>query len=309
MEIDLVYTWVDDKDPAWAKRKAEFDESAKDCNKDAISICRFFNNDELKYSLRSAEKNIPWIRKIFIITDNQTPDWLDTNNDRIKIVDHKEILPNDKLPLYNAAAIENGISEIKELSEFFIYTNDDMFFWNKMEPEFFFEGEKPICRLGSKIKKNKEYKHLYGAMIYRAYSLVKEKFGVEVPYFPHHNADSYRKSLFKECKEVFKEQFDATTNNRFRDFSDMQRSVISYYSIAKNEALAKNVALNFFEKLTGKTPDSEFISATMKKIPKIKNTKAKLLCINDTLKTTNEARKLVKEILDAKFPEKSSFEK
>ena len=309
MEIDLVYTWVNDKDPVWAAKKAQFDESAKNCNKDAVSKCRFFNNDELKYSLRSFEKNIPWINKIFIITDNQTPDWLNLENPKIKIIDHTQIIPNEKLPTYNACTIENAMVNIEELSEYFIYANDDMFFWDKIEPDFFFKNNKPICRVDRKINKNKKYKHLYGSMIFRAYSLIKERFGADFPYFPHHNADGYKKSTFKECIGEFKEEFETTINNRFRDFSDIQRMIVYFYALYKNEATLKNINLNLFDKIKGIVPDSEYYDARPKTLKNIIKSKAKLMCINDSRKTTDESRKKIKEFLETKFPEKSNFEK
>jgi len=309
MEIDLVYTWVNDKDPVWADKKAQFDDSIKNCNKDAVSIYRFFDNDELKFSLRSVEKNIPWINKIFIITDNQTPKWLNLNNPKIKIIDHKKIIPNDKLPTYNACTIENAMVNIEELSEHFIYANDDMFFWEPASPDFFFKDGKPICRVDKKLNKNKKYNHLYGSMIFHAYSLVKERFGADFPYFPHHNADPYKKSTFIECVKEFKEEFDHTANNRFRDFSDTQRMIVYYYALYKNEAVLKNINLSLFDKIKGLTPDSAYYEARLNTLNKIKKSKAKLMCINDSRKTTDISRKKVKEFLEFKFFEKSSFEK
>jgi hypothetical protein len=36
---------------------------------------RFRDNQELKYSLRSIEKYAGWVRKIFIVTNGQLPNW------------------------------------------------------------------------------------------------------------------------------------------------------------------------------------------------------------------------------------------
>ena len=93
MEIDFVYLWVDGNDPKWqAKRNAFIGNTQKTSAVNCEG--RYANNDELKYSLRSIELYAPWIRKIFIVTDNQTPQWLDTSNPKIKIIDHKEIMPH-----------------------------------------------------------------------------------------------------------------------------------------------------------------------------------------------------------------------
>ena len=91
-----------------------------------------------KYSLRSVEMYAPWIRKIFIVTDNQVPKWLDTSNPKIRIVDHKEILPEVSLPCFNSRLIEHFLYKIPGLSEHFLYANDDMFINRPVTPATFF---------------------------------------------------------------------------------------------------------------------------------------------------------------------------
>ena len=95
-------------------------------------------------------------------------------------------------------------------------------------------------------------------MIFRAYSIVKNRLNIDIPYFSHHNADSYVKSSFLSCMNEFQEEYETTLNNRFRDFSDFQRIAISYYSCWNNTAFIKK-SLNWFEKYIKKqTPDSEY---------------------------------------------------
>ena len=86
------------------------------------------------------------------MTDEQTPVWLNTDHPKIKIIDHKDIIPTDKLPLFNSTTIEMFIPFIPGLSEHFLYANDDMFVWSKVEKEFFFpEPGKTYCRLDIKL--------------------------------------------------------------------------------------------------------------------------------------------------------------
>ncbi len=306
MDIDLVYLWVDGSDPKWRAKKQKYSKD-KELNKDAAAECRFRNYDELKFSLRSVEKNLPWINKIYIVTDEQVPAWLNQGNDKIKVVDSKEIVPEDKLPLFNSCAIETRLPYIPNLAEHFIYANDDMLFWSPLTPEFFFEGEKPICRLENKMKKSR-YKHLYGYTLFRARKLVLDKFGKDIPYFPHHNADAYLKSVFFDCLNDFKEEFDVTLSNQFRDYSDVQRMIISYYTLAKGEGVAKNVKLSLWDKLMHKVPESVYFNVTKANMKKMKNSVACLMCVNDCRKTTDEARLMMKNILEKRFPDKSSFE-
>lgn len=307
MKIDLVYLWVNNNDSEWVKKRGKYDVSGT--NKDAVSICRFYNNDELKYSLRSVSQNLSWINNIYIITDNQVPDWLNTSNNRINIVNHSDIIPSDYLPLFNSCAIESRIPYIEELSEFFIYANDDMFFWKPIKPDFFFNEEKPIYIAGKRIVK-KEYKHLYGYTVARMYKLVKTRYGVDIPFFPHHNADPYRKSLFLTCIKEFQEDFDKTLSNRFRAMSDVQRSLVMYYSIAQNQAMLDKTRRNpFFEALGIPIGKSLAYDLNWFNFAKIKAAQSKLLCINDSRSTTDKIRILTKQFLEQKFSAKSEFEK
>ena len=68
-DIDLVYLWVDGSDPRWLEKKIRFTGAVSD-NSEVNNKGRYMNNDELRYSLRSVERYLPWIRKIFIVTDD-----------------------------------------------------------------------------------------------------------------------------------------------------------------------------------------------------------------------------------------------
>ena len=90
IKIDLVYTWVNGNDALHRqKRMQKMKELGIKYNEDANGDCRFVDNKELKYSLRSVEKYVNWVNNIYIITDNQVPEWLDTSNKRIKIIYYK----------------------------------------------------------------------------------------------------------------------------------------------------------------------------------------------------------------------------
>ena len=119
IKIDMVYTWVDNKAPEWLEKKLAYSGECIDNN--VNGNCRYIDNDELKYSLRSLEKYANWINKIYIITDNQVPEWLNTDNKKVKIIDHGEIIPKECLPVFNSNAIEHCIVNIPNLSEYYLY--------------------------------------------------------------------------------------------------------------------------------------------------------------------------------------------
>ena len=104
---------------------------------------RYADNDELRYSLRSVEKFVPWVRKIFIVTNGQIPNWLNLDHPRIQLVTHQEIFTNKThLPTFSSPAIESHIHRIPGLSKKFIYMNDDVFFGAPVWPDDFFTHSK-----------------------------------------------------------------------------------------------------------------------------------------------------------------------
>ncbi|GAT73973.1 hypothetical protein MHM582_2472 [Microbacterium sp. HM58-2] len=139
--IDVVYTWVNDDDPQWQSRKRRasglIDED--EVNDTALNPSRYANRDELKYSLRSVEAYANWVNHIYIVTDRQVPDWLNTAHPRITMVDHREIFSDPRvLPVFNSHAIESQLHHIPGLGERYLYMNDDVFFMRPVSPELFF---------------------------------------------------------------------------------------------------------------------------------------------------------------------------
>ncbi|MFE1321469.1 stealth conserved region 3 domain-containing protein [Kitasatospora phosalacinea] len=135
--VDLVYTWVDGTDPAWQRRKAEA--SGAVYHSESASDARFLSRDELRYSLRSLRLNAPWVRNVYVVTDDQRPDWLDEDAPGLRVVDHREIFADPaNLPTFNSHAIESQLHRIEGLAEHFLYLNDDMFIGRPLSPHAFF---------------------------------------------------------------------------------------------------------------------------------------------------------------------------
>lgn len=121
--IDLVYTWVNGTEPTFRDTIRRYTK--------IIDENRFHEKNELKYSLRSIEKFAPWLRHIYIITNGQIPAWLNLEHPRISIVSHGDICPPDlvghMLPTFSSFVIETFIHRIPNLSQRFLYLNDDIF--------------------------------------------------------------------------------------------------------------------------------------------------------------------------------------
>ena len=95
MEVDAVITWVDGADPALArKRNAYLSDAITPLHDNGINPHRWVCSDELNFCLRSIANNAPWVRRVWIVTDNQMPDIAPLPGDfasKIAVVDHAVI--------------------------------------------------------------------------------------------------------------------------------------------------------------------------------------------------------------------------
>lgn len=310
-DIDLIYLWVDGNDTEWLTKKNKFLNKETNLNIEAITKARNANNDELKYSLRSVEKNIPWIHKIFIVTDEQTPDWLNIQNEKVQIIDIREIIPPDALPCYNSVIIEHFFYKIPGLSEHFLYANDDMFFNAQITPDSFFTAQgEPIVRLqfamlGKWInairKKLNIHTNIYRKTIDNSALLIQKKFGKYYSGTPHHNVDAYLKSDYRKVvEEDFKQEIMSTISNHTRSENDIQRIIYLYYALAVKRGKLKYVGRKESSRIRLHKPDYMRFIVEYNPI---------FFCLNDSHHATDEDRKRVKPFLEKLFPEKSSFEK
>jgi len=150
--IDAVITWVDGNDPAHIAKREQFLIGSRD---EAVSEAtlpkRWVGANELAICVRSLERNAPWIRTVWIVTDDQTPDLSycsDTVQKKIRIVSHHHIFRQfgDYLPTFNSICIESMMWRIEGLAERFIYFNDDFFLLNPIKKGDFFKGDKTVLR-------------------------------------------------------------------------------------------------------------------------------------------------------------------
>lgn len=203
--IDIVYTWVDDTDKKWLKKKEAFLNSYSGKLFKKSLTGRFEDHQELKYSLRSVEQFMPWIRHIYIITDKQIPSWL-KRNDKLTIVDHSDIFPKSVVkPVFNSLLIELFIHKIDGLSENYLYFNDD-FIINKplKENDFFTTDGKCVRYITTPIKKKSEILLESASFEKRFFNKIEKIFvnrEVECPFYT--NTFDLFHSLNKEYKKIF----------------------------------------------------------------------------------------------------------
>ena len=125
--IDILIKYIDLRDPD-LKRKG------------IHQIAKDYDNEELRYSLRSILYNIPWIRKIFILMPNKKVRYLKNYtliNKKIIYVNDKDFLGYDSSN-FNAFLFRYWKMKKFNISDNFIIMDDDYFIGKKLEKSDFF---------------------------------------------------------------------------------------------------------------------------------------------------------------------------
>lgn len=244
--IDLVYLWVDGSDPTWlAKKNAALEATNEQVHQSAKSSDRFDDKEELRFSLRSVETNMPWVNHIYIITDNQVPRWLNIANPRISVIDHRDIVPAEFLPTFNSLTVELFSHRIPGLSEHYILANDDYFAGSPLTPEFFFnESGDPVVIVREKrylqnifsaigFENVSQRRKLIGRRILNALRLVFELTGKRYYMFICHSMEPMRKSYAENIVSQHGDKFIRDTSTTFRDRKNIQRIFFPLYNHAQ----------------------------------------------------------------------------
>ncbi len=314
MDIDLVYLYVNGNDEKWYERRKQYMIGDKNAN------CRFRDNGELLFSLRSVDKYVPWIRNIYIVTDSEMPDWFDASDGRIHVIDHKTIMPEEILPCYNSNVIESYLYNIPGLSEIFLYLNDDCFFGNYVSQDFFVKDGKPVTRM---VKEHVIPDTYYKRALYNSVQLMKSHFNIEYDLVPWHNAEVFSKTEMENCIKEFQNEFDAARKQRLRSDQDIQKSIFQYYMISRETCTLKiyeryhglRNALDFFLRVSFPKKFLDYADILMDSFVRyhrmqfLLSRKPKVACINDSEGTTEEDTQKYKELMQKFFPKKSPFEK
>ncbi|MGX7235593.1 sugar phosphotransferase [Enterococcus italicus] len=268
--IDIVVTWVDSNDLNWTKKKETYCPSNIVDNDAFNNINRYRDIGLFKFWFRSIEKYAPWVNHIYLVTDQQVPDFLNVDHKKITVVDHRDIIDKKYLPTFNSSTIELNIHKIKRLSEHFLYFNDDMFINNYISPDDFFTdiGKVKDTISQSIIIPTENYDHviLNNNMVLNRFfskkSILKKQWykffspkqglflfvlNIMLIIYPKftrlydpHTAFSIIKTQMIESLSVINEELKISFLNKGRGLNDISMQWVRYYQIAKGKASVRN---------------------------------------------------------------------
>ncbi len=319
--VDLVYAWCDDSDAKWrAKRRAVAERHGVANSTAQNGDCRYRGGDMLRYSLRSAAANAGWLRRVFIVVDDDQsiPDWPELRSGKIRVVRHAEIVPPSCLPTFCADVIEHHVFRIPGLAERFLYANDDTFFWEAVAPSFFFAGDGyPIMRFGARRKPAADdVERTYRSGQDIADGLLARRFGMAtgmrscIGRLMHHNIDSYMKSDCLACYDEFKGDIAPFLGYPFRNERIAHRVLYSGYALAighghfRRATFNTNRSSSWWRRLLPSWADSlQVPSGKWRRAPELfAKFRPKLVCFNDGLATTDEDFEWLRNYLEGEFP-------
>jgi hypothetical protein len=224
--VDVVITWVDGSDPRHrAKRRQYLADPAGDAEPErAASLARrFSDNDEIRFCLRSIHNYAPWVRTIWLVTDDQVPSAIDrqkAERENIRIIDHREIFRGHEqlLPTFNSLAIETMLWRIEGLADRFLYFNDDVMLVGPVEPTDFFSHDGKAKLRGrwsswqEQLKRGNSFNGHNKLLGARMLGYSSEHF-----FSSGHVVFPLLRSAMEELFEEFKLAFLANAAYRFRD--------------------------------------------------------------------------------------------
>lgn len=308
-KVDVVYTWVDGSDPIWQQNYALAKRArSHPKTKDAITKARFRNHDELKYSLRSIWKYAPFVNHIYIVTADQMPCWLKPHP-KITVVAHREIFLNQQdLPTFNSQAIEANLHRIPNLSECYLYFNDDVFLGAPMKrQDFFSKSGKPKMFLASWIAPDGEVgpgDTSFEASWKNTNALLNRFFGNKSRYALAHAPFAFRISQQNAIEKAFSALFKEVSSHKFRSPDDIlvtagfsQHYLDAYKLVKRTKVKSEVIGLK------------DNIEHNRKKLSRIIKSRPTTFCLEDAMKRENpEQDVIIKHFLESYFPDPAPWE-
>jgi hypothetical protein len=295
-DIDAVYTWVDGSRSDYIDLVRLYAPAARDLNPE-----RFRDSfDLLRYSLRSLEVHAPWIRRVYLLTCRpQVPDWLCTDHPKLRVVHHDEVCSEPGvLPVFNSNVIETFLDRLPEISEQFIYFNDDYFLGSPVSKSDFYSADGRIRICGTLLGER---------MLSRVHEHQMLSFGLL-----EHAPRLIDKGIWAGMKAAYPGYFAEPAKHRFRSPGDVRpERFYNWYALSHArdrvsvEPFWRFLRYSSFLKITNR------YSVQKKSLERLCRDRPKFFCLNDDQRGSPnpDVIRLVRSALAAMYPLPSSYER
>lgn len=320
--IDAVILWVDGDDPNWkAKCDAARGGNALTQRNDIGGELRFRQMREIDWCVASINKFAPFIRKIFVITDNQNPHLENTvgkwfeNPIPVEIVDHKVIFRGYEkyLPVFQCRALELMMHRIPDLSEHFVYFNDDFLLSNYINIEDWFSEDGGIVEYGNwmpnflldilhflKPKKDGLKQVGFKDTMMNGAKLL----GFNKTLIMRHNPHALLKSMGKKLIEEYPQVVEINCKDKFRtgtQFNVQEARQLLAYRAGKMELRSAKGKVIFLKPFSNRPT---YLKNHLKKYTE-GTPLPPFMCINSLAMADSEDRQFFLDLMKHLFPESS----
>ena len=291
--MDAVITYVDGLDQIW---QAEYASAVGG----EILAKRYRDWGTLRYLIRGIEKHIPSVENVYLLVSgiSQVPAWID--KDQVRVVLHKEIIPEEFLPTFNSTTIEMFMHRIPGLSQEFLYFNDDMFPVMDCQKEDFFRDGKAVIGFAHHLFAGGKYKKRVRNSDHQARAALGMRPGLTFVR-PQHTCSPMLKSE-SEAVYAFSEDIIFKVVSRLRTTRNFNQYLFLDYLYYKGLTVPGKISNKH---LSPAVNSPETIASN------IFSPSTKLLCINDVHLKDEDFKKYRDAVLDAferHFTEPSRFE-
>ena len=316
-DIDIVYLWSDPSDPGWAAKREEGlrSEQRDDfCCIELQTVAPKMTLDELLYSLRSVDTYLSGVRYVHIVVDGQVPDWLDVDHPKIRLIQAEDIITNkDHYPNYNTQAIESYFFNIPDLSDRFIYFNDDFFLRSSMGVNDFFTSDGLLrVRLGRALspkgEPSSEEEGDYAGHR-NANKLLDQRFMKRARLTVMHRPYAHNKELLKSAERIFPEAFEDTRSSRFRSTKMLAIHSFLIPYAASYQKVADLVPPRLLEKDMFRWGSSSLHNKRV--VKRVRALRSKAFCIQEERGVEIPESEIIRfqSFMSDLFPDPSSFER
>ena len=273
-DVDAVYLWVDGSDPKWLEKKRKFSAEA---DSHGTSDSRFTSRNELYFSIATLLKNAPWMNRIWLVTDGQTPELGDLA-DRVTVVDHKEFIPKEFLPTFNSHVITSHLHRIKGLAEHFLYLNDDILFGRPLIPSAWFDSH-GRCLIRYTRTTLPGFSVAGADVIHEARQhTVQSAIAAGLPISMRsiqHGPHPMRKSTMEQMWNRFGDELTATSSNRFRTHRDLVPEWLhNFLAYSTGDAVIGGKLTYSYIVLNAKSSLAKIVNLALRRPPSV-------VCLND----------------------------
>ena len=261
-QIDVLIKYIDLRDP-FLKREG------------IHQIKKDFDNEEIRYSIRSILKNIPWVRKIFILMPNEKVRYLKDYSlikEKIVYIKDRDLIGFDSS---SSLAFQFRYWKMKEfgISDNFIVMDDDYFIGSPLKKTDFFyvENNKVIpalitsnfikideftvqknydsLKLILKESKDAQTSEAFDYSVYLTYLYFLKMFNrpLIIPKYTHNAMPVNLKELKEIYDLIYKSKYKSTTlDSTYRHIDSVQyQTFIFSYTFVKYNKKVRNIPYKY----------------------------------------------------------------